>query len=92
MKSRDLWAATLKSLREKHEDMILGCITNLVVTFTESSIIIHATTPVIKTLLEKHKHLFPEITQIKLPEKKDVPQTIEQKLEKIFGDKLTLEK
>ena len=97
METREIWAHVLKCLRENNEHVLLSALSNLAVIFTHDSITIIAANRSILDLLLKHKDVLnkyagkKELINIKLIKQDKKEMTLEQKLAKIFGDKLVVE-
>jgi len=91
MDTQNIWAKTLKTLREKNEIAILASISNIQPSFTHDEIILNIKTNAIYDLLKMNAKLFPPQVVLRPPYKNDTPPTIEQKLGKIFGDKFFVE-
>jgi hypothetical protein len=89
METKNLWARTLKALRDNGEDFVLGAIANLSVSFTHDTIILHANKS-IAALIQKRRDMFPENLVIRMPTDEKPVETIEQKLFKLFGKKLEI--
>ena len=98
METREIWAHILKFLRENGENILLSAISNLQIIFTRETITIISPNSAVYDLLIKHQSIFDTyagksgLVNIKKVTKQEKPQmTLEQKLAKIFGDKLIIE-
>ena len=90
METRELWAATLKTLREGGEHVLLGVLSNLTVTFTHDSVTILTPNMGVYDILAKY-HTFFSSDKIKIKLKDTNSKlTIEQKLLNLFGERCTI--
>ena len=88
METQRDWAKTLRSLRENGNDFLLNAISNVPISFTHDTIIMHAPNESIAELVNRKKELFPENLKIRLPHHEQKIETMEQKLQKLFGERL----
>lgn len=89
--SREVWTDTLRKLRLNGEDALLSAVANLPITFVGDEIHVQTPNPAIYNLIKKYPQYFSLDTKILPPKGGNLALTLEQKLEKIFGDKLVVE-
>ena len=91
LKTQEQWAAILKKLREDSEHVLLSALSNLQVAFTHEQIVITVNNPAVQGLLQNHQSKLPENVVFRKSVKTETKQSLEQKLTKIFGEKLKVE-
>jgi len=96
MQTRELWICALKKLRETNEVVLLNAVSNVHTTFTHDTIIITAPNQTAFEIIKKHLNILKQYTnntaiEIKVKPEQKFSLTLEQKLEKIFGDKYNKE-
>jgi len=95
METRDLWASTLKRLRESTDDgarFLLALVSNIPVSFTHDQIILTAPNKSTADILEKNRTGFGvECLVIRLRPSTERTLTTEEKLKNFFGENVVIE-
>lgn len=90
MQTKEQWATVLKNLRET-DPAVHSVVANIPVAFTHELIILNINNRAKMELVNEYRTKLPENIELRLIEKGNAPMTIEQKLEKLFGDKVKIE-
>jgi hypothetical protein len=85
-----LWAKTLKSIRESGDEVLLSLLSNITVTFTSDTIVLHAPNRGVFEMIEKNRDKLDPRIEIKIKSQDERDLTITKKLINLFGEKLEL--